>query len=371
MKSLKKGAFNKLASFLLIAVLLICIVGFAASGWQSTQEIEPDSSENGDTADNTDENTDGNSSGEDNLVEEENQNTPPKEEYINLITGGKVTEQESNTIPLGFVVDSSSPLYGISTSDITIEFPIENNTTRLLSYTTKTSLLWKIGALAPTRKYISGMSSFFGGAVISYGNDDLFTYTGAETAQFDVDISKFQDLYFKENSNLVYTGKNMVDTAISRSGAEEISPYKSAPYIFSSGEVIGNTTAKTVVLPYQNSKTKLYYSEKNSKYYYYKEDTCKVDMLNGQSIAFDNVFVLFANATTYEQAGGTQTVIDTLGGGKGYYISKGAKTEFIWRVSEVGELNFTSLSGEALAINPGNAYVSYFKASCVSKVTIS
>ena len=372
MKTTKKGAFNKFASFLLIAVLLICIVGFAASGWQSTQEIEPDSGENGDLADKTDENTDGNNSSEGAPTDGENQNTPQYQIYINTLTGVEITEQESITKPLGFVVDSSSPLYGISSSDITIEFPIENGTTRLLSYTTKTSALWKIGSLAPTRKYISGMSNFFGGAVVSYGNDDLFTYTGAETSRFDVDISKFQDLYFKENSKLIYTGKNMVDSAISRSEIEEISLYKSAPYNFATDvTVVGTTSAKSVILPYQNSKTSLYYSDKTNKYLYYKDDTSKVDMLNGQVISFENVFILFANATTYEQSCGTQTVIDTLGGGSGYYINGGTKTEFNWRVTDSGELIFTSLNGEKLTVNPGNSYIAYYKASCASKVLVS
>ena len=86
-------------------------------------------------------------------------------------------------------------------------------------------------------------------------------------------------------------------------------------------------------------------------------------MLNGKNISYDNVFILFANATTYEKADGTELVIDTLSGGAGYYVSKGFAVEIRWCVDDSGDLQFLTLSGEKLTVNRGNSYIGYYKAA--------
>ena len=81
--------------------------------------------------------------------------------------------------------------------------------------------------------------------------------------------------------------------------------------------------------------------------------------------------MLFADATTYEKASGTELVMDVMSGGRGYYATKGTLTEFTWALDELGELNFYSLSGERLTVNTGNSYVAFYKASEASSVKIS
>ena len=94
-------------------------------------------------------------------------------------------------------------------------------------------------------------------------------------------------------------------------------------------------------------------------------------MLTGKNIAFTNLFILFANTTTYETHNGTELVLDNVSGGSGYYISGGQATEIKWRVNDSGDLEFTSLDGEILSVNRGNAYVGYFKASNSLNIKIS
>ena len=156
MKTSKMNGLSRLLSFLLIAVLLICTVGFAVNGWQSKPNDEPDSGDFGDNTDKTDENTDGtdkNPNNQDGNVETPtppdsgDEITPPVEipKFYNTITGLEITEAQAALSPLGFVLNPGAPLYGVSNSDLTIEFPIEDGSTRLLTYTTDSSLLWKIG----------------------------------------------------------------------------------------------------------------------------------------------------------------------------------------------------------------------------------
>ena len=375
MQTTKTNGFYKLVSFILIAVLLLCLVGFAASGWQSKPDNEPDSGENGATTDKTDENKDGS----DNLNNNENSDNKndstedPVTVYTNTITGLSVSLEESTRIPYGFVMDPKAPLYGISFSDLTIEFPLENGSTRILSYTTDPSHLWKIGALAPTRAFISGMSALFGGIIISHGKDDIVKYATTDTSKSALDLSLHENSCFWENSLYVYTSKDITENLLKLGNQIQGSEYKRAPYDFAvQGETTkGTTDATSVHLSYSAAfETQLYYSDTSDEYVYFKNGSRKIDMLSGKNIAFKNVFILFANTTTYEKADGTELVVETFSGGHGYYISSGTKTEIRWNINENGELEFKTLNGERLIANRGNAYIGYFKASNASGVTI-
>ncbi|MBO7304019.1 MAG: DUF3048 C-terminal domain-containing protein [Clostridia bacterium] len=345
MKSFKLNGLKRPISFALIAILLLSTVAFAASGAQSGQTDKPDSGKVDLSTDNTDENKDGNKPNTDNSQN----NTPPVEDntdipntneptYINPITGLEVSREQSERTPIGFVFNPEMPLYGVSNSDLTIEFPIEDGSSRILSYTTNTGMLWKVGALAPTRDYISSISNFFGGIIVANGNDDSIKYSAWDGTPVDLDISKFDDSFYVENSTYVYTGKDMLNAAISKSPALIQSSYKSAPYAFANGEtVLGATKAESVIIPFsERNQTEFYYSEQTGQYLYFKSGSRKIDMLNGKNLAFTNVFVLFADATTYEKAEGCELVIDTTGGGTGYYFSMGRMCELRWSIGDDG-----------------------------------
>jgi len=394
MKTSKLNGVQKLLSVVLIAIMLIFVIGFAASGWY---EEQPPNDDTGNTVDppsedvNPDEdNKDGNNENHDN-----EQNTPPQDDepsgdppnedqpiidtedkpndpiYYNAITGLEITADALGVIPYGYVVDPGAPLYGISSSDICIEFPTENESTRMLSYTTDTTMLWKIGSLVETRGFISEMSCFLGGVVISYGRDDILNYGIRDTAQYEIDLSKKQGCYFLENTIYIYTSKEKSDSALDSATGICALPYKSAPYIHSEEQISGISTAYSISIPYSDkSKVELLYSEKTGRYLYYKAGMRKMDMLTGNNVGFDNVYVLFADSTTYEKAHGSELVIETLSGGSGYYATNGSSVEIHWGINELGELCFYSLSGEKLIVNTGTAYVAFYKSSLSTNVKI-
>ncbi len=389
MKSSKDSSLHRSLSFVLIAILLIFVVGFAANAWNGDLK-EPENGDVGDNTDDTDENTDGTDNPSGDVTPPDNQNPeqtpneddennqpdppieiPPEPEpvYINKITGLITSKEQSESIPYGFVIDPSAPMYGISSSDISIEFPIEDGTTRMLSYTTDNSLLWKIGSLVETRAFISGMSNFLGGIIVSYGNDDIVKYSAWDTSKMELDLSRITNCSYVENTLYIYTSRDMLEMAQTQSPTLIATAYKTPPFLFSEMPILGNTSAKSVIIPYsQSSETALYYSEKSGEYLYCKSGSRKMDMLTGKNISYKNVFVLFANATTYEKANGSELVMDTLSGGNGYYFTNGTFTEIKWLVNANGALEFKSLSGEKLSINAGSSYISYYKASRSSSV---
>ena len=381
MKSSKTGSTTRLLSFVLIAILLISLVSFAAAGWNKNPENEPDSGNINSDNENekADENKDGNSDNNVNNIPNETPtdtpNDPPVPEkpiYYNVMTGMPTDEEELLKMPIGFVQSSALSLYGISGADLTVEFPTENGETRLLSYTTSYTSLWKVGSLAPTRDYITNMSNVFGGAIVSYGSDDIVKYTAIDTSKLLLDLSTLPGSYFLQNTYNVYTSYDMVSSALLRAqNSLTQSTYKAAPFVFSDTKTTGTAKASSVIIPYSVSgETELYYSEKTGEYLYFKAGAKRVDMLNGQNIAYTNVFVLFADSTTYEKANGTELVLDTTAGGSGYYISGGEMSEICWSTDESGQLVFKTLDGNILKVNRGNSYIGYFKASNSSAVTV-
>ena len=129
MKSSKLNSLNRLLTFLLIAALLVCTVGFAAGGLQPDPN-EPDSGENGPTTDKTDENKDGNNDSpsdpsidkdDNNTTNQDNNNadnniqeepTPPPIEipkkFYNAATGLEVSEEISKRVGKKTVIDNDA-----------------------------------------------------------------------------------------------------------------------------------------------------------------------------------------------------------------------------------------------------------------------
>lgn len=407
MKSSKMNGLQKFVSFVLIAILLVFIVGFAASGLDEGVLPPPDDGtvneppdDSGNNGDNTNKEPDNINDSNNNGSNEDNNNNqdsnsqpqgpdkddepndepddtpdviiPPEPKYYSVITGLEITKDALGAIPYGYVLDPSCPLYGVSSSDVSVEFPMEDGTTRMLSYTTDSSLLWKIGSLVETRNYITGMSKFFGGVVVSYGCDDIVNYEAFETDKLLLDLSKKHGCYFLENTLYIYTSKEMTDDALSSSTNLNPTPYKSSPVIFSEEPTLGIANAYSVTIPYsEKSKVELLYSEKTGRYLYYKAGMRKMDMLSGNNVGFDNAYILFADATTYEKSHGSELVMDTVSGGTGYYITKGTYFEIRWGINEIGELTFYSLSGEKLIANTGTSYIAYYKSSQASGIKIN
>lgn len=372
--------FSKFIAFLIVAVIVISVVILTANG-ENADNLTPDfdktdNTNSGTLTDQTD-NTDSADGVNDSTPSDETENTPSdtttadKLLYYNKLTGLQCTEDEYNATAFGIVIDPALHSYGLSYSDISIEFPTESGATRMLFFSTSEDTIWKIGSIAPTRRFISAMSACFGGVVIGNGCDDKISYSTSDTGNF-IDISKHTDCIYQEG-NAFYTNENLISIVLNRTqlAASEL-PYNSAPYSVASEALSeGISGANNIIIPYSAlSSTSLIYDESVMKYVYYKNGEVKSDMLTGKSVDYKNVFILFANSTTYENANASELVIDTESGGRGFYFTDGRKTEFTWSRDSSGELCFRNIKGEILTVNAGSSYIAFCKATESNNVQI-
>lgn len=361
------SGINKVLAAILIGVMLILMIGIVVSGWQ-TDNIGENSGDGGNitaNVDNLNGDTDKNNGTADNFSNSEDaaQKHPT---YVNYLTGLEIDEKDQNRNPFVTVTDPCALSYGISGSELTVEIPIENGKTRFLTYITSVTDLGKLGAFTSTRKYITQLTSYFGGLVIANGNDDIISYS-ALSSDISIDLSKHTDAVHMENGKSLYTDGESV-MKIAKDYDLDLITYKrpTLPFNFCAfGEcVFGQSQATEIYIPYSNeNSTALVYDTSTKSYVLYKNERVKSDMLNGECVSYKNVFVLFSDVVTYETAYGTESIVKTETSGTGYYFSVGTLKEIRWSVDANGNMIFKDLSGKRLEVNRGTSYIGYYKAS--------
>ncbi len=367
------SGINKIFAAVLIGVMLILMIGIVANGWQTDNDGE-NNGESGiitDNADNLNGDTDSESGTADNFITNDDIR-PNLPSHFNYLTGLEISEVYENRIPFGFLLEPNAPAYGISGAELTFEIPTENGNTRFLVFKTDISDIGKLGAFCSSRDYITQLSKFFGGVVISNGNDDIISYISVSD-KIDIDLKKHSDVIYKENGKNVYTDSDSIIKICKDEGIDLIS-YKrpSVPFEFCDfgKKVSGTATAQSVSIPYSDeNKTTFSYNEAQNLYTLYKNERVKTDMLNGESASYTNVFILFSDVITYETAYGTESIVNTATSGAGYYISGGMLTEIKWSVDSSNNLVFRNLNGTKLTVNRGNSFIGYYKASASQDVT--
>lgn len=373
MNILKSSSGFRLIAFLLVASVLICTFGFVADGWHLSDGT------NGNGSHNQSGNQNNESSGLEN-GNNETDNTPstalPENtipEFINNLTGTECTEEIANTIPVSFIMSTSSPLYGVSSSDILIEFPIENGTTRVLSFISDYQNLGKVGSLASNRGYISNLAKNFGAILASVGCDDTIEYDRSDLGDFNFDLTSKPNYYYTEFSKYTYTNGDLINSYFS--SLDDLYEKKAnLPYDFpdfNSEKIKGSSTANRININYSSSNnTSLYYNKDNGLYTF-ENTTTKRDALNNKIIEFKNCFVLFADSVTHESSSSSELILNTIGQGIGYYFTEGTWMQISWSADISGDMFLYTSNGNKLTINRGNSYIAFVKSSRTSDVNFS
>lgn len=370
MKSKKTSNHLRPVAFFLIAVALILTIGFAAFGRQTTDN----SGNNGEVDINSDKADQNTQSQQNPTTDTPSTDVPYTPKYVNYLTGLECSESISTSKPLVFLMSSASPNYGISSADMIIELPTETNETRLLSYVTKDKLPTKIGSLSPTRGYIDNLINFFGGFLISNKRDDFVKYDSYDIKSSYLDLSEKFEYGYTEYTQYLYTNNELLNSAFSSTDSLTAEEQGKFPYAFSnydSAAVSGDSHAVNIIIPYaESNETSFTYSEESNTYLFLKNGQQKRDLLNDKKVEFKNVFLLFADATTYETASNSELVLDTISGGAGIYFTEGTSIRFTWSTDTEGKMIFTAENGDILTANRGTSYIGFMKSSRMSDVKI-
>ncbi len=360
MQKAESGNLAKLVAFFLIATVLIIAISLSVSGWQENPDTEPDS---GNVDDNTNDNADENIDGSD---DDDVPTAAPTPSYTHYLTGLEISEAESLVKPYALVIDTKAPLYAISGAKLLVEIPTEDGSTRYLAFTDDATSAGKLGSITSTRDYISNIAEFFGGILVSFGNDDKFDYNALSNTGEHIDFSLITGYHYKEFDEYCYTNADLVKAYIRNNNISTlISESKNLPYIFNpTGTGHTGDFASTLVISHSDDhSTEFTYDSESDIYYMTKNNSPVTDLLYDKAVGFNNLIILFADATTYETKEATETVFNTNGSGEGFHAASGKAEKITWHTTEDGELVFLNADGEQLAINPGTSYIGYVKSS--------
>lgn len=368
----KSNGYTKLLVFFLIAVILVFAFGLVADGWQIGSEDGNSGNPDGPTNDGSSGNADENKSPENEQEKEEIQ--PPK--FYDALSGLECTEEISRSRPIAYVLDPASPLYGASSAEMIFEFPTETSGTRLLVIDTDLSKTPKLGSLAPTRDYISNVSCFLSAITVANGNDGRKINGACDVSKSYFDLSANAGYFYTEYSHFVYSNCDLINAGLRNTGINlSLSKEIALPFRFAelnTEATPGKINAGEVILPFsEDSEVELYYSRETKKYAYVKDGTPVSDKLGDVPLSFDNVFVLFADTVTYEGSDSTEMVMNTMGEGRGFYITGGFAREIKWQSDAGGTITYTDESGEKITVNRGVSYTGFIKSSKINNVSFS
>lgn len=361
----KASGYPRLIVTFLVAVILLFALGLVADGWQDTAVGGGDGNE--------EESPEGDA--EERVDDTEVDATPLPPKYYNPLTALECTEEISKKNHIAYTIHSNLPFYGVSDCDMMIEFPTEGGQTRLLVLTSDFSKYGKIGTLAMSRSYITNIAKSLGAIMLTMGDDTPAQSANLSNKVADISLDKHDGYHYTEYTHYAYTNSSLLNSAIVNLG---INMYASSvvnlPYAISNDEneaTLGDIKAERIYIPYSISQdTGFSYSSVTKKYTYEKSGIPKKDNITNDFITFNNIFVLFADAVTYEDKNGTVMDIEANKGGEGYFISSGVAMRILWTSSADG-LKFTDIGGFGVTVNPGTSYIGYVKSSMTDEVILS
>ena len=368
MNKTKTSNLLRSIAFFLTAVVLCCTFGFTVDGWIPSNLANECVYADNSSLYYSDAFQPDNSS-----TNEENESLDSSEKiYVNPFTGEKTESISSTKGSYAFVFDSCSALYGIEKADVLIEMPIENGSSRYVAISTDYDDLWKIGSIAPTRGYISNIAKYFCATLLSNGTDDQVSYNSCDITDKHFDFSINSSYCYTEQEKHVYTNCQLVSSAVTM-----LTPYDNSdkvPFTFAEENQIasGEITAKSIMIPTAEAfKTQLIYNSTSCKYSIIKNGEICKDFLSTKTLDFTNCFVLFADSTTYDNSSCNQMIMETIGSGKGFYITNGTATEIKWVGTIEGNLSFFTEDGSELIVNPGRSYISFLGTSKIDNIEFS
>ena len=365
MNSIQNSNALKFIAFFLVAIILLCLFGFTVDGWQINNNTPTDETPP-----------------LDDKPAEENIAESPKEpeiyipKYVNALTGLETEAELSQKRHLAFIMDTATPLYGTSYSDLLIEFPVEYGGSRLASITNNYTNIGKIGSLTRTKDYISSVISAFNSIVIANGKDESVSYNTSTIPHDIIDLEDSSESKYTEFNVYTYTNGSLISQCInSEIISDTYMTIPSLPYAFPDfGEenVKGESIFHSITIPYSaQNAISLQYNAEIKEYSYLRNNSPQTDLLNGNTIDFVNCLVLFADSITFEDSSGLQMNLKTNEYGTGYFFTEGTAKEITWEYSNIGSLTLYDEIGSKLIINRGKTYIAFVKSSEKNNITLS
>ncbi len=274
---------------------------------------------------------------------------PPTPLFYHPLSGLPCTEAEAVKRPFAFCVRQASG--GIlSLADVVVEAPTEGRATRLSLIGTSLASQLPSLSVASTRPYLAALSHDFYAISVYNGTSDN-GHAATDFLYDTLDLSECGAIG-EERILIERTQEAGYDTEVA--GGKILLPFRFC-------EVGESFTPKTpssyVSLPFADGIATTFSYDAARQCYTMRTGAALLQ--GGDTLpCFQNLLILYHNATRRITKDGVELVLDTEEGGYGYYLTRGGVIPIFWRRDPItSSLRFTDEDGGLLVLNRGKTYI--------------
>lgn len=311
----------------------------------------------------------------------------PDDMYYSELTGEPISKDIQDQRPVAIMVDNDSralPHYGISECDVMYELmnsTANDRITRLMCLFKDWGAIEKAGSIRSIRPTNILLGQEWD-AVLCHDGGPYYIdeYLGRYPYHFSGTFSRVNNGKATEFTEFCLTGdldKNFSSSSFSRSYDDR----KQSGDHFQFAEYMGDqitledasdsTTATSISLPFNNTKSQLKYNEETQTYDYYEfGEICK-DGGNDAVVSFKNVLIQDCSFTQYDEHG--YMIYNCIQSGEsGYYCTNGRAIPITWsKASEGGITKYYDESGNEITLNTGKTYITLVPSDSWSSLTLN
>lgn len=312
--------------------------------------------------------------------------------YINTLTGLSASKADYYKRPVAIMINNikkSCPQIGISQADVIYECLVEGGMTRLLMFMINYENASEIGSVRSSREYYLDFAANHNAIFIHAG--------GSNTAYEEIRDRKINnldgvnmyipDMFYRDEwrkvnmgyeHSLMTTGPKITAGIKYKKYSTEIKDtfipsFNFVDYNGGKNEMTGGNEARHVIITYNNSHFPQYiYISKTGTYKRYQfNGIAHMDGANDTQLEFTNVLIL--NLQHYYTGNSYGHVnVDSVGTGKGYYVSGGKYIQITWtKKSKDTPMILTNTDGSLLMMNCGKTFVNIVNDSAWSSLNLN
>lgn len=255
------------------------------------------------------------------------------------------------------------PLSGLNKAFLAIEAPAEADIPRFVAFFSEDADVNEIGPVRSARLYYLSYAAPFRALYAHVGGspealDNIRRGTFSQITDFD---EYFHGSSFRRDSRRAAPHNVYTSMVNLRAGmdAKNLEPLSVSPMAFGDAPKNGGEAAREVIVDWTQGTTYdvvWRYNETSKMYERLNAAKRAIALRDGSTIAANNVLILRATISTYDEVGRKRIL--TLGTGKGIFVRDGKAWKGMWsRKSENDFWTLTTEEGERFVLAPGKTWV--------------
>lgn len=293
------------------------------------------------------------------------------------LTGYPISAEQQHKRPVAIMINNiwiAIPQIGISHGEVYYECAAEGGITRIMMLVSDYENIGTIGSVRSSRDYfVDFLDNHDALYVHAGGSDQAYAkLSWRKIENLDAVTMYLPDTFWRDQNRLanmgyehsLMTSGSAIASGIGYKGyrTEHNADYKPVLNFCNPKEQInlGTEEAKHIHINTTAVQTVDYvYSEETGEYlrYQYNGDA-HIDGANGEQISVKNVIILFTDITLIPGDTAGRLTVETVGEGRGYYMTNGEVKEIVWsRSHNRAPISMKYADGSELVMNCGKTFI--------------